>query len=118
MKVRLEKAKEPGYCPPDRSTKSISHAMPFFISKQGGKYFHRVRSADAHWKGGRLTHTSVRFWCGGSGFIGAQGQLYSEIPEGDVLCATCEGRAIGAGVAVSREINGNRVMFSPKRKEK
>jgi hypothetical protein len=63
-----------------------------------------------------LGHTSIGFWCGSSGFFGeGHGKLYDEIPKGEVLCATCEGKAIGAGEDGARVINGRDVMYSPRK---
>jgi hypothetical protein len=110
-KIELERyrdAKELGYT-------SISHSLPFFKSKQGGKYYHRVRSAGFH-KLGNRPHISISFWCGNSGFIGEKGALYKEVPEDGVLCAVCEGKAVGAGLDGVRIINGRKVMYSPRSK--
>lgn len=42
------------------------------------------------------------------------GFLFEHAPEGEVLCATCEGRAIGAGQDDSHQINGRMVRFAPR----
>jgi hypothetical protein len=91
----------------------ITHALPFYKSQlTNAKYFHRVRTMENHWLG----HTSITQWCGAQAFFGeGRGKLYAEIPEGGVMCATCEGRAIGAGEDGSRIINGRQVMYSPRR---
>lgn len=108
-KIKLEKSMHhPAF---EKSTKSILLSLPFYKSRSG-KYFHRVRCADNHWKKGRLSHTSVHFLCGNGGFIGDKGMLYGEVPEDGVLCATCEGRAIGAGLDGIRMINGKSVMYA------
>ena len=110
-KVILEQDKHhPAF---ERSTKSILASLPFYKSR-AGKYFHRVRSANNHWKNGKLSHTSVHFWCGNGGFIGEKGSLYAEVPEGEVLCAVCEGKVTGAGFNGDRVINGKPVMYSPR----
>ena len=51
----------------DGRVKNVKHALPYYLSRQG-KYFHRVRSAQNHWRDGSYSHTSVHFWCGNSGF--------------------------------------------------
>ena len=111
-KVKLIVKTDSPWHPEGRCIKGISYALPYYLSRQG-KYFHRVRSANNHWHDGNLSHTAVGFWCGNSGFIGDKGKLYAKVPEGGVLCATCEGRAIGAGLAGERTINGKKVMYSP-----
>lgn len=99
----------------DKRTKSVMRSLPFFKSRNSNsKYFHRVRSAENHWWDGKLSHTSVAFWCGGGGFLGESGRLHGEITEGGVLCAVCEGKAIGAGLDGARVINGRAVMFKPR----
>lgn len=114
-KVNLAPVAQRGWAAPGHCTKSISKALPFYISRRG-TYYHRVRSMEAHWRDGQLSHISVKFWCGGSGFIGKKGTLSQDIPEGQVLCASCEGKAIGAGMGGAREINGRKVMYSPRDK--
>ena len=109
-KIALDVSSIPN--PHRKGTKSIRLSLPFYMSRRG-KYFHRVRHADHHWKKGKLSHTSVGFWCGGGGFLGEKGKLYGEVPEDGVLCSTCEGRAIGAGLDGVRVINGKAVMFKP-----
>ena len=97
-----------------KHAKSVKFALPYYKSR-AGKYFHRVRCAQNHWRNGELSHTSVGFWCGNGGFIGEKGKLYAKVPECGVLCATCEGKAIGAGLDGERKINGKEVMYSPLR---
>lgn len=94
----------------------ITHMLPYYISGRG-KYYHRVRSAANHACGDKgYTHTSISFWCGNTGFIGnGKGKLYKQIPEGGILCATCEGRAIGAGMDGAPVINGKEVCYSPRK---
>ena len=94
----------------------LTKSLPYFKSNNtNSKYFHRVRYGARHDCLG--VHYSIGFWCGGGGFIGKKGQLYAELPEDAVLCATCEGRAIGAGMDKTHTINGRFVKYSP-RKEK
>lgn len=92
---------------------AVRRILPFYKSNRG-RYVHRIRKADNHWSKGKLSHTSLGFWCGGQGFVN-KGQLFQEIPNELILCATCEGRAIGAGLEESRTINGKEVKFSPRR---
>lgn len=95
--------------------KVISHSLPFYKSDRG-EYYHRVRAANSHWRNNskKLSHISISFWCGNSGSISGHGKLYAEIPVDGVLCATCEGRAIGAGQDGAQIINGRNVMYSPR----
>lgn len=102
-------------------------ALPFFRSSSG-KYIHRVRGVLMFYQRdtGHLSHSAVHYWCGGSGFPRNRSLLFSgrleyenasffdSPPEGSFVCATCEGRAIGAGMAGAREIAGKPVMFQPR----
>jgi len=116
-KVKLQVEHNPEYDPHEsHMLPLITHSLPFYKSDQSGKYFHRVRSANNHALFKKYSHTSVRFWCGNSGFISnGKGRLYQKIPDGGVLCAVCEGKAIGAGEDGSRLINGRSVMYSPRK---
>lgn len=116
MKVALETSKRCHYDgPASHATDSIRYALPFYISNMG-EYIHRIRSAEAHWRNGGLSHVSIKFWCGNGGFM-HKGRMHSEIPEDGVCCAACEGRAIGAGLDGARIINGRAVMYSPRSRE-
>jgi hypothetical protein len=101
--------------------------LPFYRSDSGVIY-HRVRSLTIHQlvssEGPVYSHTSVQFWCGNSGFIDrgcdlrrrrrSAGRLYETIDSSTPLCATCEGRAIGAGQIDSGKINGRPVIYRPR----
>jgi len=108
----------------------IRMALPYYQCRPGA-YVHRIRSGQTHRlrmgedayhkrhpQMGQILHLSFSFWCGGSGHVSRDkpGRLFAEIPENGVLCATCEGRAIGAGLDGSpSEINGRAVIFSPRK---
>lgn len=104
----------------------IRFALPYYRSGYG-TYIHRVRSGSTHRpRNGkdknRILHLSFHFWCGNIGCINLtgygrkkNGQLFATVPEGGVVCATCEGRAIGAGMDGARTINGIPVIYSPRK---
>ncbi len=92
----------------------VTKAWPYYKSRRG-KYVHRIREMHNHWWDGELKHTSVHFWCGNTGFLQEKGYLMPEVEDGEVLCATCEGRAIGAGLDGAKTINGRQVEYSPRR---
>ncbi len=110
-KQLLQPAKVYEWNPPGYITKNVKYMLPFYQATSG-KYVHRVRSAKNHWIHGRLSHTSIEFWCGNQGFL-KKGRVHASVEPGEKICATCEGRAIGAGIVGSRQINGNLVKFSP-----
>lgn len=95
-------------------TQSVKQALPYYKSRKG-TYTHIVRSAAHHWQDGSYTHTSLNFWCGGGGFLGEKGRLYSEVDKNEILCASCYGRYIGAGMEDSRRINGQYVLYKPRK---
>jgi hypothetical protein len=105
---------------PHHSHVMMSKSLPFFRSS-AGSYIHRVRSGVHFYDDGEYTHTALAFWCGMCGFAGSSkrhkggGQFFETPPPGTEVCATCEGRAIGAGQIGSHKINGRVVKFSPRR---
>jgi len=116
-KVTLEVIEDHGWSNSHTTIKSALKSLPFYKGRRG-IYFHRVRRIQQYWSDGRYSHSAVDFWCGNSGGLGMgrrQGFLAAEIPDDGVLCATCEGRAIGAGQLGARTINGKPVMYSPQK---
>jgi hypothetical protein len=96
----------------------LKKSLPFWQAKPGC-YVHRVRSGIVHQLGRRDPHTSLKMWCGQSGFLthqslGREGNLLADIPAGEVCCATCEGRAVGAGLLGAPVIAGHPVKYSPR----
>lgn len=115
MMVELQRKKRPawgGYRVMD-----LTRSLPFFRCRQG-QYIHRVRSGWVHVTDkGKPRHTSLSAWCGISGHVGNSAkpdEILNEPPIGFPICATCEGRAIGAGQTESRMICGRIVKFSPR----
>ena len=94
----------------------IKRALPYVESARGS-YTHRVRNAALHHLEGWPPHVSVSCWCGMSLNIGGRrtvGSKFVAVPSlGRPVCATCEGRAIGAGLEDSHKINGRMVRFQP-----
>ena len=100
---------------------NVKRSLPFIKSTRG-LYTHRVRSATSHlyttsglsWKVGEF-HIAVHCWCGMTLLVSRRkrGQFLAEPPDGSPVCATCEGRAIGAGQLGAREIAGRPVIYSP-----
>lgn len=95
----------------------VKAAQPF-VESRSGRYSHRVRSAALHTVCGK-THMSVKCWCGMRINISRQNpnMLTNEPEAGRPVCATCEGRAIGAGQCGAREIAGREVMYQTRRGE-
>ena len=65
-------------------------------------------------------HMSFSLYCGQIGSISAdrpRGILLKELERGEVMCATCMGKAVGAGKFGVRMIKGKPVLFSPKDRE-
>jgi hypothetical protein len=121
-------------------TERLTMALPFYRSLSSGgrapvidgvrtRYIHRVRSGRMYFRKSdetgavEFSHTGLLMWCGSTGSIGAawrkgkpRGEMFAadNLPEKAVFCATCEGRAAGAGMCERREINGRFVMFQPR----
>jgi len=113
MKIELQRRKMPVWRAPRTAMTHITFALPFFRSNFG-RYTHRVRSGNTHWRDGNISHISLQMWCGQNGFP-ARGKMMDKLGDDSVMCATCEGRAIGAGMLGTREINGVPVEFSPRK---
>lgn len=120
MKVQL--LRRPRHPWADRHTRhshnyQLTASLPFFRTA-AGSYIHRVRSATVYYQHGQFSHVGVSFWCGGSGSTtgrrGRVGEFLETPSDTSVICATCEGRAIGAGLTESRQIAGRTVQFSPR----
>ena len=105
-----------------RCTKAISSSLPFF-EREGSGYVHHVRSACLHYDdAGKITHTSVTFWCGSYGFLYPKGKqsrnkapasMVAEPTAGRLVCATCAGRAVGSGQLGEHKIGPNFVKYRP-----
>lgn len=117
MKVQLQIRPLVGIDPPGFSARPIRQALPYYKASKG-TYVHRVRSGQSHYRDGRLSHIHVDFWCGGHGIPSDNGELLAAVKADDVICATCEGRAIGAGMDGTPVINGRVVAYSPRRGRK
>lgn len=101
--------------PTTGSTVSLDiHALttgPRFLRTRGMSRWHRPRSGSRH-PGGRDCYTA---WCGYS--IGSSDRAPAltadEVPDGELVCATCEGRAIGAGQE-QQDPTGRQLVFGPR----
>lgn len=113
MKTALHVKPVVGVEPPGHSTRPIRQALPYYKAAKG-TYVHRVRSGQKHLRDGRVSHIHVDFWCGASGFPGSKGNLVATPGEDDIVCATCEGRAVGAGMDGTPMINGRKVGYNPR----
>lgn len=92
----------------------IKKALPFAESARG-EYTHRVRHVSL-FIGDSIPRLGIECWCAMHLLVakGKFGRLVPEPSEGRPICATCEGRAIGAGLLGAREIAGRPVMYRGK----
>lgn len=107
-----------------RNTRPVKQLLPFY-ERDGAGYVHRARSCHMHYDDdGTHTHTSVKFWCGACGFLYPKGKqnrkhlsarMTDTVSAGRVVCATCEGRAHGAGQVGDGRIAGRFAKYSPHR---
>lgn len=97
----------------------VTRALPFYRSRSTRHgYVHRLRSGLVHyhdtpcWPGSK-THVSFRLWCG-SNASSKHGDLLVEVPTGNVVCATCEGRAVANGQPSAAFVMVRLARFSPR----
>jgi hypothetical protein len=119
-KVQLLREKKPAWRA--HQCRPLQSSLPFY-ERDGAGYVHRVRSAKLHYDDdGTHTHTSVQFWCGANGFLYPSGTqnpkhrpavLTAQPTAGRAICATCQGRAIGAGQVGSHKSRGVMTRFKP-----
>lgn len=116
IKLLIDDRFRRGWMPPNHQILPILTSLPFFWSRMGSRV-HRIRSANVHAADHRPSHTCFVAWCGQVGIAGRNHliRLCEEPPEGMPICATCEGRAIGAGQVGAAEIAGRSVIFSPRK---
>ena len=92
----------------------MTASLPFWQSRERhGAYVHRVRSGVLHLYDGKPSHAAFGLWCGMSG-LSSNGSILAAPGPHEVMCATCEGRAIGAGLVGAPIIAGRPVKFSPR----
>lgn len=112
--IILKERKKHWFNAPDYLVKSVKKSLPFIESFRGA-YAHRVRYVDLH-TGPKGSHFAIKTWCG-AGFCNggskSKGQTFftKEPTNNKPICATCEGRFIGAGNLDDRTINGRKVMY-------
>lgn len=109
-------------------TKAVSESLPYY-EREGDGYVHCAKTITMHYcrSSGKLTHTSVDFWCGGHGFLYPGNKppmrrggrlpavMLSEPSPGRVVCATCAGRAVGSGQLGEHKVGENLVKYRPHR---
>lgn len=85
-----------------------------FVESHMGRYTHRVRYVELH-TCQKESHLAAGCWCGMTVLISKRkpGRIISAPSDGFIVCATCEGRAIGSGQLGARVIAGREVMFRP-----
>lgn len=108
----------------------VKRALPY-VRTTAGTYIHRLRSAqlwhqyEVTWWEGRQIRTSLlpvetrivpRTWCGVS--VGSrrsgEPELFAVPPDGQPVCATCEGRAVGAGMPSNVVLEARAILFRPR----
>jgi len=94
------------------SCAAITSSLPYYKSRRS-EYVHIVRSGLVHYIDNKFDGACMSFWCGGHGFPGKKGTLLSDNGESP-FCATCMGKAVGAGVFGKRIINGKPVLYQPR----
>ncbi|WP_098715271.1 hypothetical protein [Acinetobacter baumannii] len=97
----------------NENCKAIKQSVPF-VEARRGEYTHRVLHVTLVTFRNK-SHFAVHCWCGmtmcGGGTGKGTGILLDTPSANRPMCATCEGRVIGAGLLGSREISGRQVMY-------
>jgi len=103
--------------------KRITRSLPFF-ERDGHGYVHVIRSGSMIYDDdGNLRHTALHFWCGGHGFMHPDGKprrnqkpyrVLASLSAGRTVCATCMGRAIGAGQLPAANVKRPPAKFQPR----
>lgn len=110
--VSLKPSRIRSHWRPDGMTyEYVKRSLPFLESFRG-YYAHRVRHVTLLTFKGE-SHFVVKAWCSANFCVGGKGQtFFTENPtKNKPVCATCEGRFIGAGMDGDRVINGRKVEF-------
>lgn len=112
MKVTLRKPKWPVWQAPHEQKAWLSKSLPF-VRTRAATRLHRVREATMYFHDGVYSHTAFRCWCDQTCLTSNGARLF-DVVEDLPICATCEGRAIGAGQCGAAEINGRAVIYTPR----
>lgn len=101
------------WMPNGMTHKAIKRSLPFLESFRGC-YAHRVKHVTMQTHNGK-SHFIIKVWCGASFCNGVDGKGQTHFTENPTnnrpICATCQGRFIGAGMIDDRTINGRKVMY-------
>lgn len=86
-----------------------------FVESASGTYTHRPRSATLHTILGK-SHLAVSCWCGMTILVSERrkNRLLDHPTPGRPMCASCEGRVIGALGVDDFRINERLVRYAPK----
>lgn len=96
---------------PGRTPPAALAVAPRYLRTRTMGRWHRPRSGTHHPDTGR---DSYLLWCGQT--LGWQEILSAEaVPDGEMACGTCEGRAIGAGQDDWPGPGGPELLFEPRR---
>lgn len=102
------------YMAPNSKITPVKKSLPF-IEAFRGFYAHRVKHVSIYTSPKGKSHFIIKTWCGASFCNGGGGKgqtFFTEHPtRNKPICATCEGRYIGAGNIDDRMINGRKVMY-------
>jgi hypothetical protein len=82
-------------------------AMPF-VENSRAKLIHRPASVNEHINC-KMRHISIHYYCGATA-TGLENFTFLEAPpDGALVCAVCEARAVMAGLPAAKEIAGRHV---------
>jgi len=108
MKLPLEKAKDLK-CWASKGSLPWKACSPF-LENARAVLIHRPRNVTTHKLSEKYdAHVSVTNWCGSTFSGGKHFTFLDAVPEGKLLCARCEEKAVNAGIQSSHELTGRHV---------
>jgi len=106
MKIPLERYKMPAWG--SEKITACSSAEPFLMNSRA-ILIHRPKNVAIFDNANRPSHVAITNLCGATFTGDRKFTFLAEPPEGRIVCAACEGRAVMMGLPTSSEIAGRHV---------
>ena len=109
LKLPLQRARRRGSFDPRYGVVSWTSALPFFDNPRA-VLIHRPRSVSTYscaWRGAWL---AVHCWCGNGMTSNTERFAFlPDVPDGRIVCARCEDKAVEAGLPTSDQLAGRHI---------